>query len=192
MRIYTMLLTVAVACSSTGSSAQMFQRIILNGCYDPNFQHNPKAMVETIRYADKAMAKYERLARSSRPPNDMFTQQGSFASAARHKAWIIDGVEGDPRTAKDPWIDASTRMERVGLVRSNDGLGVDVQWRAVGSNGSVLGNYDSFMSARLGGYEILKLKLYSVGAATQAAPLKPFCLYPGDIEERKAKNPDRN
>ena len=180
-------LMAALACASTTASAQMFERIILEACYDPNLRADPKAMQAVSRLADKAFEKYIALARSSQSLDRVFTQNGIFTGAARRQAWVRDGVPGDPRTARDPWIERAVRFERIGLLRSNDGLGARGQWRAIGADGQVLGIYDAHFLGRMSGYGIRKLQLYSASAAVQPEPVKAFCLYPGDIEERQAK-----
>lgn len=188
MRKFEAIFVATLACASTSATAQVtFERIILPACYERNFPRDAEILRKFTPAVDRAIEKYAALARNSKSLDKMFTRQGAFKSAARHRSWILDGVDGDPRTAKDPWIDASTRFERIGMVQSNDDFGLHVHWRVIAGDGRILGIYDAFMLVGMGGYHMRWLKLYSASAAVQPEPLKPFCLYPGDIEEREAK-----
>jgi hypothetical protein len=174
-----------LAGASTAASGQGFQRIILAACYDPNFRIDERQRSLVIPYANQAIEKYASLARESQSLDLLFEQ------ARRNRHWSLDGVESDTRIAKDPWIGPSTRLIPIDYVRSNAGGSVLVRWNAVAGDGHLLGTYDALMVPRARSFALKELRLYSASVTVQPGPLKTYCLYPGDIEERQLKKAKR-
>jgi hypothetical protein len=161
-------------------------RILLPACYDPNFRHDASRLPKIIPYAEQAMDKYLGLARSSSNLDKMFT------GTREHRLMMIDGAQVDPRTTHDPWAARIAKVEPVGYVQSNEDLNMHAQWRAIAGDGALLGTYDAFIRAGVGGYHIRQLKLISAGSNVQADELRPFCVDPGDIEKWQEKKAQRD
>ena len=104
---------------------------------------------------------------------------------------LIDGVQVDPRTVKDPWATRIAKLELVGYVQSNEELNTLAQWRALASDGALLGTYHGLLRVGVGGYHFRQLKLTSAGSPVHPGELKSFCMTPGDIEEWQAKKAER-
>src|SRR5690348_11962706 len=92
-------------------------RIILGACYDPNFRVRDREIQLIVPYVDQAMEKYVTTVRSGGILDDL------FYGKREQRHWTLDGAEVDSRSAKDPWIGASTRLQPVQYVRSNAGGG---------------------------------------------------------------------
>jgi hypothetical protein len=161
-------------------------RTLLPACYDPAFQVNPKRWPNFARDADESLNKYLGLARSSSNLDKMFT--GTRAN----RLMTIDGVQVDTRTAKDPWASRIARLEPVGHILSNEEMNILGQWRAIASDGTLLGTYHGLLRAGVGGYHFRQLKLTSAGSRNDPGELKSFCMTPGDVEEWQAKKAERD
>jgi hypothetical protein len=196
MGINTMRNIVLVGCAvaamlgSASAEAQYYGgiptgRTLLPACYDPSFQYSPSRLPIIIPYADQAMNKYLGLARARSSLDKMFT------GTRGNRLMLIDGVQVDPRTAKDPWAHQIVKLEPVGYVQSNEALNTLAQWRAISSNGTLLGTYHGLLRGGIGGYHFRQLMLTSAGSQMHPGELKPFCMTPGDIEEWQAKKAER-
>ena len=183
--------TVATLIGRAPATAQYYGgiptgRTILDACYDPEFRVSDRQVQLIVPYVNQAMEKYVSTVRSGGNLDDLFYGKRD----QRH--WTLDGAELDPRSAKDPWITASTRLQPAQYVRSNVGAGGAIvsRWNVIGDDGRVLGTYDAVMVARARHFAFRELNLHSPnGAALQ--PLKTFCLDPGDIEKWQAAKAKR-
>ena len=150
-------------------------RILLPGCYNPDYRPNPRHWPNIIPDADKTLDKYLGLARSASNLDKMFTGR------RENRTMTINGVSVDARTARDPWASRVAKLEPVGYVQSNEEMNMHAQWRALASDGTLIGTYDLLIRAGVGGYHIRQLKLVSAGSQPEA--LKSFCMTPGDVEK---------
>lgn len=182
----TYLFAALALCGSSSASSQMFKTEILEACYDPTIVEVPQG--KQVRYADAAFQRYVDNARGSQSLARAFSKSGYAGKRVREPTWAFDGAETTPDKAIDPWINRAAAFKNLGMVRSRTDINVWAQWQALSSDGTVLGTYDAFLVAHLGGYRIRWLKLYSSGSPRQAEPLGPFCSYPGDIRDHQ-QNP---
>ena len=174
--------------SSYPSHAQMFTRTILPACYD-RYNLAPLQWRHEEEMVDKAMEKYAAAARSGQSlASAYFPGDAGFHAG---QIFEVDGHATDKRIAKDPWIVSSTRLERIAMRQSNDGLTMRAQWKAFSADNQFLGTYDTWMNWQLKKYKFLTVSLYSASASVQPKPIGPFCIYPGDIDENEAKKKER-
>jgi len=162
-------------------------RIILDACYDPEFRVSDRQVQLIVPYVNEVMEKYASTVRSGGNLDDL------FYGKREQRHWVFDGAEVDPRSAKDPWIGTSSRLQPVQYVRSNAGAGGAIisRWNVIGDDGRVLGTYDAVMVARARHFAFKKLNLHSPAGAAALQPLKTFCLDPGDIEKWQAAKAKR-
>ena len=131
-----------------------------------------------------AIQNYLTLARSGESLIPMFVKE----TAARH--WTKDGSSMAVETARDPWAAQVTRLQMADFRAGNQKTSYRVVWKAFAADGTHIGSYEAFLHRTRNGASLIDLSLYSSDAATQPSASKPFCSYPGDIEqwqEAKAK-----
>jgi hypothetical protein len=190
MRGAALVLAAALALlGSAPATAQYYggipTRIILDGCYNPNLVHRSRRVISIDPYIDQAMEKYLGVARGSGKLDKVFT------GTREHRLMLIDGVQVDPRNARDPWTSRVARLEPAGSIQSNDDFNAHGKWRALAADGSLVGTYDAYLRAGVGGFHIRQLKLVSAGSTIPPDELKPFCIDPGDIEKWQEKKAQR-
>lgn len=152
-----------------------------DSCYDGTARVSAKAIQKVTPYIDKTIQKYRERALGAEGIKTAFMKHGRF---------VVDGVEIDPGSAQDPWLDPTVQLVRSeDFVRATAGGFVLARWKAIAGDGRVIGTYDGFMAPRPREFGFRELKLYTAGTP-QPEALKPFCVTPGDVElwrEAKAK-----
>ena len=159
-----------------------------DSCYDGSTRPRDRDIKDAQKRAGEAMDRYLGLARAGRDVS------GAFMGAIglkKQRHWLLDGNEVDTKVARDPWAAQLARVEPTAITVGSLPMYYRVQWRAIRSDGTVLGTYDAYLQSSIGGARIFQLNLYSDGAATQPAPMEPFCKVPGDVEQWKLRKSAR-
>ena len=153
-------------------------------CYDGRWQPAPDAVSMGPQRVEAAMHDYLTLAATGADLLPMFTD--------KFRVLTVDGKDFNFPDAKDPWAARVARLERTGFQVGNHKQGMyRALWRAVASDGTVLGIYDAALTQMPKGTKLMKLALYSAGSTKKPEPLGPFCVTQGDIEKWRAAQAKR-
>ena len=148
----------------------------MDGCYDPGRPQKDRFIRHSIKYVDRAMAEYVTAAASGASLEPLFKGKPELLH------FRIDGVESNIRSAKDPWITASTRFVPVEYRHANIiGGAFASRWNLVDATGNVLGNYEIWMQPLARRFAFIEINLHSKASPAALQPITPYCALPGDI-----------
>ena len=155
-------------------------------CYDGHWDSTPAQTEKARPGAEPAMRLYLQYAVA--PAGDV---SGAFFHAWDMIHWSLDGVKTPVPSARDPWAARIARIEPVGFALGNWKRRYRAQWRAIGTDGAVLGLYDAYMRKKGNGQQLLRLDLYSPTATVQPKPMGKFCEFPGDTDSWDATKAEK-
>ena len=136
----------------------------------------PESVAKAQGYTDAVFARYVSQAALGADVTK------AFSHAKKFRDWTVDGIKQPVASGRDPWLPHGAKVIPIGFVQGNAKIRYRAMWKAVRSDGTLLGTYDGLLQREDGGARFLELALNSAEAAQQPKPLTMFCSFPGDSD----------